>query len=102
MSRPRSEFKTLLDALEEGATVYGQAPGNTTLSYPAIIFVHDDETVMRADNLPYSITDAYEVTVIEKDPNTPVAKKVRELPMCAHNRSFVVDNLNHTVYIIYF
>jgi hypothetical protein len=110
VSRSRLEFKQLLDTVgqdeslgDEGkATVYGQVPENTTMTYPAIRFEKGFEEVLFADNIPYEVTDRYSVTCIEEDPNTPVAKLVRLLPMCSFNRFYVADNLNHTVYNIYF
>lgn len=112
MSQPRSEFKKLLDSVaavynvgksaEAIATVYGQAPGAQDMRYPCIRYDNDSEDVMRADNIPYNITDRYMVTVIERLPDKPLAKLVRELPMCSHNRSYPADNLYHTVYTIYF
>lgn len=102
MGQPRSEFKSLLDTTAPEATVYGQAPGNVAMVYPVIMYEKDTEDVKRADNIPYDITDGYLVTVIESDPDTPIAKKVRQIPMCSHNRSYVAENLHHTVYTIYF
>ena len=102
MTRLRSEFKDLLETTAPEAMVVGQKPGNTGMTYPAIRYQKDEEDVVRADNLPYDITDRYLVTVIEEDPNTPVAKKVRQLPMCSFNRFYVAENLNHTAYNIFF
>lgn len=112
MSRPRSEFKALLDSVAASVveehndiskvSVYGQAPGNDGLEYPCIIYKEDFEAVDRADNLPYNITDRYSVTIIERDPTRPVAKAVRELEQCTFNRRFEAEDLIHTVYNIYF
>jgi hypothetical protein len=101
MSQSREAFRDLLKTIP-GATVYGDMPGNVTMSYPAIQYENDDEFVARADNLPYNITDRYQVTVIEKTPERPIAHLVRQLPMCSFNRKYVADQLHHTVYTIYF
>lgn len=102
MPRPRSEFKDLLEATAPEAMVVGQQPGNVSMTYPAIRYEDNFEDVIYHDNIPGIITDRYAVTVIETDPNKPVAKKIRQLPMCAFNRSYRADNLIHTVYNIFF
>lgn len=102
MSRPRIEFKELLEATAPGAMVVGQKPGNVNMVYPAIRYVKNFEDVDHADNIPYYITDRYLVTCIEEDPDTPIAILIRELPWCAFNRFYVADSLNHTAYNIYF
>jgi hypothetical protein len=108
MSQPRSGFKPFLESAK-GFTdpptefaVYGQAPGNDAMTYPAVVYEKDDEEVVHADNLPYNVTDGYLVTVMEKDVNTPIAKLIRQLPTCRFNRAFVSENVNHTVYKIFF
>lgn len=101
MSQLRSDFKAVLDTMG-AAKVYGQGPGNTTLVYPCIMYEENLEKKDYADNVPYNITDRYLVTVIESDPDRPVAKAVRQLPLCTFNRRFEADNLIHTVYNVYF
>lgn len=102
MTRTRMAFKDLLKATAPAAMVVGQEPGNISMTYPAIRYETNSDEVFYADNIPYEITDRYAVTCIEEDPNTPIAKLIRQLPMCAFNRFYVADNLNHTVYNIYF
>lgn len=101
-TRTRQDFKALLESVSSNAMVVGQAPGNTSMTYPAIRYEKDDEDVQYGDNVPYNITDRYLVTVMEYEPDTPVAKLVRQLPLCSFNRAYVESNLNHTVYTIYF
>jgi len=102
------EFKDVLkaiaatDSLAEKGTVYGDGPENTEMVYPAIRYEKGFEEIFYADNLPYEITDRYAVTVIEEDPNTPLALLVRQLPMCSFNRFYVADNLKHSVYNIFY
>lgn len=42
------------------------------------------------------------VTVIDRDPDSVFAEKIAELPLCADNRFYTADNLNHFVYNLYF
>ncbi|WP_288878329.1 hypothetical protein [Bacteroides acidifaciens] len=44
----------------------------------------------------------YSVTVIDKDPDSPIVGKVALLPTSKFNRHYEKDNLNHDVYTIFF
>jgi hypothetical protein len=55
-----------------------------------------------ANNLPFRHTKRYQVTVIDRDPDSLIPDKVAALPMCLHNRFFVANNLNHDVFNLYF
>lgn len=98
---PRQNLHQLLKTF--GAEqVYFQPPSQDEMDFPCIIYSLDDEDVRHADNLPYTITDKYQLTVIDRNPDTEIRKKVRKLPYCSMNRFFVVDGLNHFVYDLYF
>lgn len=55
-----------------------------------------------ANNLPYSLTTRYMVTVIDRDPDSAIPKEVAQLSLCQFNRAYVANNLNHDVFILYF
>jgi hypothetical protein len=55
-----------------------------------------------ADGIPYRFTKRYQVTVIDRDPDSPIPDEVAQLPSCVLNRAFVADNLHHTVFNLYF
>jgi len=55
-----------------------------------------------ADNGPYKHKTRYQVTVIDKNPDSEIPAKVKALPLCAYSRFFVADNLNHDVFNLYF
>lgn len=44
----------------------------------------------------------YELTVIDKNPDSDILDRVASLPMCAFERHYTADNLNHDVYNIYY
>jgi hypothetical protein len=98
---PRLQLQVLLSGL--GAEkVYFQAPSQDKMVYPCIMYNIDDEDAKYADNNPYSRTLKYQVTIIDRNPDTLIREKVAELPMSAFQRFFVVDGLNHFVYNIFF
>jgi hypothetical protein len=82
--------------------VYFQPPPSIQMSYPCIVYKRDDESTDFADNKPYSMRRRYQVTVIDRDPDTEITKKVAELPSCVYDRFYAADNLNHDVYKIFF
>ncbi len=47
-------------------------------------------------------TTAYQVIVIDKNPDSDYVKKVSLLPMCSFDRHYVADNLNHDAFTLYF
>jgi hypothetical protein len=98
----RLEFQTVLEGLQDGLNVYFQPPSNTQMSYPAIVYNRDFLHSNFADNQPYARTNRYQVTVIDRDPDSLVPDKVASLPMVNYVRHFTADNLNHDIYYVYF
>jgi hypothetical protein len=72
------------------------------LQYPAIVYRRDQDYVDHADNKPYKRCIRYQVTVVDKDPDSLIPGKIAELPMCKFDRAFPADNLNHDVFKIFF
>lgn len=98
----RLELQQLLETLLGSNQVYFQPPTNVQMKYPCIVYRRNDLDALYANNSLYRGTLRYQVTVIDRDPDSPVPKKIQELPMCAYNRFFVADNLNHDIYTLYF
>lgn len=99
----RLQLQSLLESIigPEGKA-YFQPPENIKMSYPAIVYRRDYVKNMFADNKPYRNTKRYEVTVIDRDPDSLIPDKVAALPLCEFSKHFVVDNLNHDIYSLYF
>lgn len=55
-----------------------------------------------ADNSPYSHKTRYQITVIDRDPDSVIHKKVGALPLSSYDRFYTADNLNHDVYNLFF
>jgi hypothetical protein len=72
------------------------------MQYPAIVYQRYISKTAFADNAPYTVTQRYQVTVIDPDPDSPIPDKVAALPMCTKNRFFVANNLNHDVFNLYY
>ncbi len=82
--------------------VYYQPPESVKMEYPAIVYVREDINNNHADNSVYTQSHSYQITVIDKDPDSEIVEAVSKLPRCRFNRHFTSDNLNHDVFILYF
>lgn len=99
----RLELHSLLQSLlPEGKLAYFQPPTNVEIVHPCIVYELDDTNVIFADNNPYRLVDRYQVTCIDKDPDSDIRNKVAVLPMTTFSTKFTANNLNHTVYTLYF
>lgn len=98
----RLDLQLLLEALLGTSNVYFQPPANVQMEFPAIVYNRDSAETLFAGNVPYRYTKRYQVTVIDSDPDSGIPDKVAALPMCTFSRAFVADNLNHSVFNLYF
>lgn len=98
----RLELQTLLEQIAESRNVYYQPPESIKMNYPAIVYTRYDINNINADNKPYVNTNAYTITVIDKNPDSVIVDRVKALPMCSYDRNYKADNLNHDVFTLYF
>lgn len=104
----RLDMHHLLKATYEGATglsskgrVFFQPGSDTKLSYPCLLYKLTDIPVDRANNSPYKIEHSYDLTVIDRDPTSPLREAIVRLPLCRFMRSYESDGLHHYVFRIY-
>lgn len=104
MGRPRIDFHNLLIATSglPSQQVYFQPPENVQLKYPCIVYKRDRESTQFADDNPWRHNKRYQVTVIDRNPDSEIPDAIRKLRMCLFDRNFASDNLNHDVFNIYF
>lgn len=98
----RSELQTLLVTLLGTSNVYFQPPPSLLMQYPCIVYERLTVNTTFADNRPYKHTTRYQVTVIDRDPDSDIPDKVGNLPLCVHSRFFTAEGLNHNVYDLFF
>lgn len=98
----RSELNDRLEKILGSDQVHFQPGPSVSMTYPAIVYERDDEYRTHADNLPYHFMMRYSVTVIDRNPDSPVLDQLRMLPLSAFSRHFKADGLNHDVFTIYF
>lgn len=98
----RQQLQDLLEVILGSESVYFQPPANVQMKYPCIVYMRGIAVAQFAGNNPYRYTKRYQVTVIDRNPDSLIPDKVAALPMCAHNMFFKADNLNHDVFNLYF
>ena len=68
------------------------------MQYPCIVYSRDNLDIEHADNKPYKHKLRYQVTVIDRNPDSTLVMELAKLPTCSYERFFTADNLNHDVF----
>ena len=82
--------------------VYFKPPESIKMSYPCIVYNIASGDTKYADNKLYCFKFRYNVTLIDKNPDSLFVNKIMSLPSCKFDRHFAKDGLNHFVFNIYF
>jgi hypothetical protein len=98
----RLDLQALLVDILGTKNVYFQPPPTIQMEYPCIVYHRDYEQRNHADDIPYRRRWRYMVTVIDRDPDSPIPDKISQLPLCSYDRFYTADNLNHDVYKLFF
>ena len=98
----RAALQAVLEGILGSPNVYFQPPPSVQMSYPCIVYQRDTILAGFADGVPYRHAKRYQVTVIDPNPDSGFVDAIANLPLCAHNRFFVVSNLNHDVFNLYY
>ena len=81
--------------------VYFQPPSTLKMKYPCIVYERRSGDSLYADDSTYRFTYSFTVTYVDTDPDSDVPEQIAKLPYCKMDRCFTSDNLNHTVFILY-
>jgi hypothetical protein len=92
----------LLKAIPGVVNAHFQPPSTTELIYPCIVYARSNADTKFADNIPYGYQKRYQITVMDKNPDSSIPDLVAALPQCVFDRHYTADNLNHDVFLIYF
>lgn len=98
----RPNLHTQLVNLLGSRNVYFQPPPSVQMHYPAIVYSRSDIDTKYANNAVYINDVAYQIIVIDNDPDSEIVMRVANLPKCRFDRHYVSDNLNHDVFTIYY
>lgn len=97
----RLELHEILCGVLGSRNVYYQPPESVKMKYPAIVYSRANIQNDFADNEVYRQSYAYQVTVINEDPDSEIVEKISAIPTCRFTRHFNSENLNHDVFLIY-
>ena len=97
----RLQFHSLLEEVQGDENVYFQPPPNTTIKYPCLVYERDNASLKSADDIPYNYRQRYQVTCIDRNPDSDVIDKLAALPLSSFSRHFATSGLNHDVFVIY-
>lgn len=83
--------------------VYFQPPESVKMGYPCIRYQKAKPREDHADNRVYFKRDHYELTVIDKNPDTDIPERLQEvLEYCSIDRYYVSNNLTHCALDLYY
>ncbi len=102
MTDRRLQLQTILSGIAGVKKAYYQEPSTDLMEYPCIIYHLDRRGVDHADNVPYRHTKRYQVTVIDRSPDSSIPDAVANLPMCSFERRFTASKLTHDVFNLFF
>jgi hypothetical protein len=98
----RLDLQTLFEELLESENVYFDPPESKRMEYPAIRYSRAKIVNRFANDSVYNQNNRYEVIAIYRDPDSDIPVKISRLPMCSHETHYVVDNLHHDRFTLYF
>lgn len=99
--KTRDEIQELLEDVLNSDRVYFQAPPNTGMKYPCIVYQFSRFNIDRADNMPYLVTGRWEIHHMYKNPKNDLKERfVFSVPFCNFDRRIVVDGVYNDYYVI--
>lgn len=97
----RLDLQTRFENILASRNVYFQPPASISMRYPAIKYSLNDVEITFANNGVYRNTPSYEVTLIDRNPDSEYVFKILQIPYCKFDRFYTADNLNHWTFTIY-
>ena len=98
----RFELHEKLCELLGSRQVYFQPPSGLSIRYPCIVYELKDVKSRYAENQKYTNKKAYQITVIDPNPDSTIPDRILMLPLCLFDRHYTTDSLHHTVYKLFY
>jgi hypothetical protein len=99
----RYELQRKLEECLGSSNVYFNPPEGLKISYPCIVYTRSRKSIKRADDKAYTTRTGYDVTLIQRDPDSTLVDSIFDnFTYIQYNRTFVTENLYHDVYLLYF
>ena len=98
-----SRYALHTELQEFADAVYFQPPSNIRMNYPCIIYHKIPKIKEYANDKWYFKKQGYQITVIDKDPDSLIADDLEDhFQYCAISQYFVNDNLHHVTLELYY
>lgn len=98
----RHLLQSKLEEVMGSRNVYYQPPSNLRMNYPCIVYELGGSENRYADDIKYKHNRVYQVTVIDRNPDSEIPDRVGALPYSSMDTTFVSENLNHFVFTLHF
>lgn len=99
----RVELHNKLVEILGSQNVYFQPPSSLVMKYPCIVYHKSIGRSFNADNATYLYTDSYDVTVLDKNPDSQIPDKlIYSFEMIRRQNPSVRDGIYHTPFVLYY
>ena len=98
----RLKLNQLLRDILGSDNVYYQPPMSISIKHPCIIYSLKRIDSKYADDTSYHSRKGYDIIVIDRDPDSAIPDRIGALPYVSFDRCYVSDNLNHSVFTLYY
>lgn len=102
MNNKRIEFHHKLEEVLGSTNVYFQPPENLRMQFPAIVYSLSNIQNRFADNTVYQQNTAYNVIMINKNPDNDITYVLSRFKYSSFNNRYVSDGLYHDSFTIYY
>lgn len=98
------KLETIIDITEPNGDkhVYFNSPSGHNMVYPAIRYKLKIINDSYANNSVFLQQKAYELTLIDRNPDSVYVDKILQLPYCKFDRFYPADGLNHWTFTLYY
>lgn len=99
----RVELQGKLENILGTNRAYFRPPENIKLTYPCIVYRLRKGDTQYADNKTYAFMRCYDVQLIHKDADTELIEALAfAFPYIRFENSFIIDNLIHENFVLYY
>lgn len=96
-TKPADLLKRLSDIIGS-EEVYYNPPPNIKMKYPAVLVKRQSGDTLYANGNPYLTAFRYQITLIQREPDSSFVREITRIPSCKYIRAYVADNLQHDIY----
>lgn len=97
----RKKVNSVLTELLGSGNVYYDPPASIKMKYPAIRYTLEDVDTTMASNAAHVVHAKYMCTLIDRDADSAIFRKLLYNSMFVFDRHYVADNLHHYVFHVW-